>query len=88
MNTAAQHKRLRDANETTTARAEVYALIAASTHKECVFVRRALTEVGVTTGGGGHFAVCTFLSEGLLAHLCCILFTVLIHIQCASRKRE
>ena len=46
LNAAAQHERLRVAIESTMVRAEADALIAASIHKECVFVRRALKEGG------------------------------------------
>ena len=42
LNAAAQHKRLREAIGRTAARADADALIAASTHEECVLRRRTL----------------------------------------------
>ena len=66
MNATPQLNKLGAAIESSMVRAEADALIAASKHKECVLVARALRE-------GRQFFLCVVLSEGLLTHLCCIL---------------
>ena len=60
LNAAAQRKRLRAAIEMTMVRGEADALTAASTHEECVLVRRTLTVVSVMM----RRFFCTVQSEG------------------------
>ena len=67
MNATLQQQKLGAAIERTMmVRAEADALIAASKHKECVLVARALKV-------GRQFFLCAVLSEGLFAHVCWIL---------------
>ena len=60
------YSRRRAAIERTLLRAKAGALIAASTHEECLLARRTL-KVGVCDGGkgmAGSFSLCTAQSEG------------------------